>query len=258
MLSPILTLISRFFFLRLTMVNSDIRVSVSFKGHRKRKRLKALLGLDATDYILDLWITTAQNHPDGVLSGMDEIDIALEAGWEKDPKIFIDALMECKLLDNNGTGYFLHDWEEHQPWVYHAPARTAKAKHAAEMRWVKGKHATSMPQASGKDTNSNAPSPIPSPKPKPKPKDMSYPEWLNMDLWEDFLAYRKRKDGKLLSEKAITLNINNLRKLIDEGYEQDIVIESAIASNWASFYPPKNYDLEKLKPKKPKQYRKFN
>ena len=30
------------------MANSDIRINVSFKGHRKRKRLKAMIGQDAT------------------------------------------------------------------------------------------------------------------------------------------------------------------------------------------------------------------
>ena len=70
---------------------SDIRIAVSFKGHRKRKRLKALLGHNATDCLLDLWINTALNHPDGVLRGMDNIDISLEAGWEGDPDKFVNA-----------------------------------------------------------------------------------------------------------------------------------------------------------------------
>ncbi len=147
----------------------DIRVDVSFKGHRKRKRLKSLIGPDATDYILDLWISTAQNHPDGKLNDMDALDIALEAGWDKDPETFVNALLECKLIDKNSDGFELHDWDEHQPWVVHAPERSAKAKHAAEKRWGKPKHATSMPQASGEETDSNAPSPNPSPNPSPCP-----------------------------------------------------------------------------------------
>ena len=148
------------------MTNSDIRISVSFKGHRKRKKLKAIIGPDATDYLLDLWIATAQNHPGGHLGDMDEFDIALEAGWDGDPKVFVDALVECKLLDKNGYGYILHDWEEHQPWVVHAPERTAKARNAAQARW---NNATSMLRACNEQSTSNAPSPIPSPKPIPIP-----------------------------------------------------------------------------------------
>jgi 5-methylcytosine-specific restriction endonuclease McrA len=117
-------------------MNTDIRISVSFRNHRKRKRLKLLLGPGATDYLLDLWIATAMNHPTGILSGMDETDIALEAGWEGDPAEFCRALLECKFLERDEEGtYFLHDWEEHQPWVIKAEARSEKARNAVNAKW---------------------------------------------------------------------------------------------------------------------------
>ena len=50
-------------------MNTDIRIKVSFRDHRKRKRLRSLLRPGATDYLLDLWLATAMNHPDGVLAG---------------------------------------------------------------------------------------------------------------------------------------------------------------------------------------------
>ena len=81
-------------------MNSDIRLAVSFRGHRKRKRLRLLLGPGSTDYLIDLWIATAMNHPNGILQGMDEIDIALEAGWEgEDPHRLVSALVECGFLE---------------------------------------------------------------------------------------------------------------------------------------------------------------
>lgn len=49
-------------------MNTDIRLAVPFRGHRKRKRLRLLLGPGSTDYLLDLWIATAMNHPDGILT----------------------------------------------------------------------------------------------------------------------------------------------------------------------------------------------
>ena len=81
-------------------MNSDIRLAVSFRGHRKRKRLRLLLGAGSTDCLIDLWIATAMTHPSGILQGMDEIDIALEAGWEGDPQKFAAALVECGFLSN--------------------------------------------------------------------------------------------------------------------------------------------------------------
>jgi hypothetical protein len=121
-------------------MNTDIRISVSFLNHRKRKRLKMLLGAGATDYLIDLWIASAMNHPDGILSGMDEVDIALEAGWEGNPNEFIEALLTCRFLEKDEKGvYFLHDWEEHQPWVVNAKARSEKARKAVNARWGKKK-----------------------------------------------------------------------------------------------------------------------
>ena len=79
-------------------MNTDIRIAVSFLGHRKRKRLRMLLGAGSTDCLLDLWISTAMNHPSGVLSGMDEIDIALEAGWDGDAQKFVDAMLQSGFL----------------------------------------------------------------------------------------------------------------------------------------------------------------
>ncbi len=173
---------------------TDIRINVSFNGHRKRKKLIKVLGPGATDYILDLWISTAQNHPNGKLTGMDALDIALEANWDGDAMEFLHALKECKFIDTVNGEMELHDWDEHQPWVVGAPARSAKARKAALVRYgmpdessedatsmqqASGEDATSMQQASGEDatsvqqadsedTTSTAPSPKPSPSPSPK------------------------------------------------------------------------------------------
>ena len=173
-------------------MNTDIRLAVSFRGHRKRKRLRLLLGPGATDYLLDLWIATAMNHPDGILSGMDETDIALEAGWEGEPQAFVAALLECRLLDKIDHGYALHDWAEHQAYVVHAEDRKTQAKNAAAKRWA-ARTAPPMPtecaehgggiaastatadsepatgNAHTKSSNAPSPSPIPSPSPNPNP-----------------------------------------------------------------------------------------
>jgi len=158
-------------------VNTDIRISVSFKGHRKRKRLSLMLGPGATDYLLDLWITAAMCHPDGRLSRMDETDIAIEAGWPGKPLDFVQALLACGFLDHcDCEGYSLHDWAEHQPYVMGAPERTERARHAARMRHAKRKPADSMPEACSEHAASmpnlhlsNAPSPAPAPSPDPAP-----------------------------------------------------------------------------------------
>lgn len=117
-------------------MNSDIRISVSFKGHRKRKKLQAILGPGSTDYLIDLWIGAAVTRPVGILHGFDALDIAMEAGWSGDPEVFKDALIKAGFLDvlQDGT-YALHDWKEHQPFVIHAKTRSESAKKAAKVKW---------------------------------------------------------------------------------------------------------------------------
>lgn len=117
-------------------MNSDIRISISFKGHRKRKKLQALLGQGSTDFLIDLWIGAAVTRPEGILHGFDALDLAMEAGWSGDPEAFKDALIKAGFLDvlDDGT-YALHDWKEHQPFVIHAKNRSESAKKAARVKW---------------------------------------------------------------------------------------------------------------------------
>lgn len=94
----------------------DIKLKFPFKGSRKRLRLNMLLGPGATDYLIDLLLTVATERPEGgVLSGWDELDIALAGGWKDDPHQFVDALIKCGLLDRDEKGeYSIHEWDEFQ------------------------------------------------------------------------------------------------------------------------------------------------
>jgi hypothetical protein len=161
-------------------MNSDIRLAVSFRGHRKRKRLRLLLGPGSTDFLIDLWIGAAMNHPSGILQGMDETDIALESGWEGEPQSFVTALLECGFLEKAENGaYALHDWEDHQGYVVHAEARKQKARKAAAVRWENTHVVSDAPEmpvaytgqaaSNARAETGNAPSPLPSPSPHPEP-----------------------------------------------------------------------------------------
>lgn len=90
-------------------MNTDIRVSVTFKSHRKRLKLRMLLGQNSTDYLLDLWLTTAMERPTGDLTGLDEVDISIMAGWPGDPATFVSALEQVGFLDRTDNGWRLHE-----------------------------------------------------------------------------------------------------------------------------------------------------
>jgi hypothetical protein len=172
-------------------MNTDIRVDITFKGHRKRRRLQALLGPGATDYLIDLWITVAMERPQGVLRGWDSTDIALAAGFPGDPEQLVSALYEAKLLDKDADGNCcLHDWKIHQPWASNAPVRSEAARKAVTARWTKQKQqpddTDSIRSVSKRNTDGihsvskrNTDSirnhtPSPSPSPSPLVLDTSY------------------------------------------------------------------------------------
>ncbi len=174
-------------------MNRDIRIELSFITHRKRKKLFSLLGPQGVLSLIDFWLSTAQNRPKGILTGMDETDISLDAQWPGDPKEFCSALITSGFLDkeclkmhtacNPQCGeqcypqcylYKVHDWGDHQPFAFYAEERSNRAREAAIARWDKRQthekkqirkgDAQSMQGACDQHTKGNAPSPSPYPK----------------------------------------------------------------------------------------------
>lgn len=59
-------------------MNSDIRISTSFRGHRKFRKLKRRLDSDGIQALFVLWTRVAVSRPKGVLDGWNVEDILLE------------------------------------------------------------------------------------------------------------------------------------------------------------------------------------
>jgi len=114
---------------------ADIRIKVSFKDHRKRKKVASRLGPAGVVALLDLWLTAAENHPDGNLPGYTTEDIEIDAGWTGETGAFAAAVEECGFLDRTEGGFRLHDWNDHQPWLVGAQSRSSQARGAAEAKW---------------------------------------------------------------------------------------------------------------------------
>lgn len=180
-------------------MNADIRVSTSFRGHRKRKKLNAILGYDATGRLLDLWIGAAIARPDGRLTGWDRFDIGIESGMdsctESEIDRYVSALISVGFLEEESCGLFiLHDWLEHNMYASFSEKRSEKGVFNNLKRWhpdiaekLKNEGKTSITkeeykklvsekeqlslQESCTDPNPNPPSPNPNPNPNPNPKD---------------------------------------------------------------------------------------
>lgn len=157
---------------------TDIRLGTDCLRHPKIRKLRRRLGADGIVALVSLWCFAGERRQTGTLDGMNAEDIALAGDWQGDQEVFRDTLIELRLLDADENGILsIHGWDEHQPWIIHAPDRTAKAKKASAARWGKksdanacSEHAPSMPDALPADATSNAPSPTPSPTPSPSPK----------------------------------------------------------------------------------------
>jgi hypothetical protein len=156
-------------------MNTDIRLKTSFRDHRKRKKLQLRLGAEGVLAFIDLMLMAAETRPNGVLSGMDELDIALDANWRGAPEELVSALVDCGLLEKSVDGeYSIHDWIDHNAYAAAAEERSNSARKAAQARWGKrrvesgnaesvrsacGPHKSALPCAQ----TSNAPSPTPIP-----------------------------------------------------------------------------------------------
>lgn len=176
-------------------MNNDIRISCSFPEHYKTKKLMAIAGNAAPFSLICLWVYAARNKPDGFLDNMDSFDIEIASNWTGQPNQFFDALVKCKFLTVADEGYYLHDWEIHQPYASSAEERSAKARFAILARHNRDLHTKLKEQGVNSlsvdeykeytkcirpeyDSNTKtyknltpSPSPLPSPKPLPFPKD---------------------------------------------------------------------------------------
>lgn len=215
-------------------MNSDIRLSVSFLGHYKRDKLKSLLGDKGIVALLDLWLKTAQIRPKGVFIGMDKKAIATSAGWKGSPEKFINALLESGFLEKDSQNiFFLHDWEEHQGWVYHSDERSEKAKNAVRAREEKklkmdkklSKTQNEIHLKSELDVSPSpnpSPNPSPSPKPIPKPKDIKHmcvsssysPDFET--FWKAYPNFNRDKKGTFKAYQATLKGASRINKATPE------------------------------------------
>ena len=122
---------------------TDIRLAISFFDNVKTKRLERVCGHRAITCLQRLWAYAAANRPEGILTGMDELDIEIASDWQGDPGAFFSAITpdpenpgRGSWLDPGANGsWVLHDWPEHQPWVSKTNERKAQAQRANDIKY---------------------------------------------------------------------------------------------------------------------------
>lgn len=135
-------------------MNTDFRIQIGLFTHPKYLKLHRQLGDSGAIALVCLFAYAAQNKPDGILTNADADDIAIASGYSGDSDAFVASLLKIRFLEQREDGvYFIHDWAEHNPWAVTAPARSDKARVAANKRW--GNTAKPVEHAGGKGEQSD-------------------------------------------------------------------------------------------------------
>lgn len=163
-------------------MNKDFRVAVDYFTHPKTIKAERALGPLAPSAFLRLLAHVAVNKPSGVLTGMDNEDIAIAAGWTAEPgdaDRLVETWVRIGQLERLEDGtHAIHDWGSHNGYASKAEERSAQSSAAAEKRWASKRKTESDNQKCGQkksalrsDANSNRPDPSPVPDPEPDPVD---------------------------------------------------------------------------------------
>ena len=181
---------------------TDFRITSTFFEHMKTLKLMRKFDANGALSLLRLWAYAAENRPKGLLTGMNTEDIEAVSHWDGDAGDFVRCLVDIGVLDQSGDGVFsLHNWEDRNPWAFHAADRSEAAKHAANARWAKQNNADSMRGALRKRAGSTADEyeeqcPFPTPTPTPKPIAQ------NCARFDAFWAQYPKKRSKGAAQKA--------------------------------------------------------
>ena len=70
------------------------------------------------------------------------------------------------------------------------------------------------------------------------PKDISLPDFIDPNLWQEYLAYKKERREKL-SSKGIEMKFSEWAKWASEGIDVNACIREAMANEWQGVFKPK-------------------
>ena len=233
----------------------DARIKFGLPHHPKVKKLQRRLGPGGPWGFVCLILWAGQNRPNGDLSGMDFEDVEIAACWDGEPGEFVRELEAVGLLDADDTGYELHDWADHQPWLAGSNERSERARKAALARHGQsgasgsGKRAprtaescdpqdSAVPDSAGRmrsAENGSAPSPNPEPKATPAPANGADAPARTADRFEEFWKCYPTKKGKKPAREAW------MRKGLDARADQiigDVQVRAGTDSDWLRGYVP--------------------
>nr|WP_319775989.1 hypothetical protein [uncultured Sphaerochaeta sp.] len=121
------------------MAKNDMRIDIDFVDHPKTKRLISKAGFEGFYCLIKLFSSVSKIYKKGYLKDCDETDIEELAGWTGEPGVLFKALMDKRIcfLEKVDGELYVHDWKEHQPWIYFSDERSEIARQNIRKRWTK-------------------------------------------------------------------------------------------------------------------------
>ena len=230
-------------------LSNDIRLDVGFLRNLKTIKFSRSLGGSMSDPVicmLRLWMYCSERHKKGVMEGMDRLDLEAAAGWTGMQGAFSEHAISMLWVDEASDGTLsIHDWKDHQPYIYHHDRRSEIAKSGAVARWDKKKkrivNATSNATSNaGSNPGSNAPSPAPAPKDL-KTIVFTLPPIIRPEVWQGFEEMRKRI-RKPMTDHMRKLIVGKLKRL---GGDPNRILEESTMNGWPGVFPLKDRDEAK-------------
>jgi len=79
------------------------------------------------------------------------------------------------------------------------------------------------------------------------PHKYKLPEWLDADLWHEFVEYRNKVIKCPITELAQTRAINKLEKYMNMGYKpEDVIHQTVDSGKWVDLYEPRDKQQEAI------------
>lgn len=79
------------------------------------------------------------------------------------------------------------------------------------------------------------------------------PDWLDKELWDEFVAQRNESKHPL-TERAARANLRKLARLKEQGYDPNLCLDEAIAGDWRGIHPVESARM-KAKPQCHQDYK---
>jgi len=235
-------------------MSDGVTVKIDFPRHPKTKILVDIAGQHSPWSLILLWIHAGEFYPKGLIP--DKVDIEREVGWSGERGLFRRACIEAGFVKEGEAGIVLHDWKNHNGWLYFKDKRRQAARRAVEARWRKrfenqeddaGRIRDESNEKKGaKDTTAPEKK---SGKPKKEPSFI-LPADISEPVWNAFVEMRN-KIKRPLTDYAMGLIVKKAVKFANESNATpDAILEQSIERCWQGVFALKS-DIVQSPAKRP-------